>query len=58
VFTQLTPSPLIIIPHTGQKWQRKRLRAGAEQLPVLYLIFRAEAGVDAGIGRAYGVRDF
>jgi len=28
------------------------------QLPVLYLILRKGAGVDAGIGRAYGVRDF
>ena len=28
------------------------------QLPVLYLIFREGAGVDAGVGRAYGVRDF
>jgi len=30
----------------------------ADQLPVLYLIFRAGGGVDAGVGRAYGVRDF
>ena len=58
VYTQLTPSPLTIIPHTGQKWQRKRLRAGADQLPALYLILRAGAGVEAGGGRAYGVRDF
>jgi len=28
------------------------------QLPVLYLILREEAGVDAGVGRAYGVLDF
>ncbi len=28
------------------------------QLPVLYLILRYGAGVDAGVGRAYGVRDF
>ena len=28
------------------------------QLPVLYLILRERAGVDAGVGRAYGVRDF
>ena len=28
------------------------------QLPALYLIHRAGAGVDAGVGRAYGVRDF
>jgi len=28
------------------------------QLPVLYLILRAGAGVDAGGGRACGVRDF
>ena len=27
------------------------------QLPVLYLILREGAGVDAGVGRAYGVRD-
>ena len=30
----------------------------ADQLPALYLILRAGAGVDAGVGRAYGVRDF
>ena len=30
----------------------------ADQLPILYLIHRAGAGVDAGGGRAYGVRDF
>ena len=30
----------------------------ADKLPVLYLILRAGAGVDAGVGRAYGVRDF
>jgi len=24
----------------------------------MYLIFREGAGVDAGVGRAYGVRDF
>jgi len=28
------------------------------QLPVLYLILRAGAGVEAGVGRAYRVRDF
>ena len=28
------------------------------QLPVLYLILLEGAGVDAGAGRAYGVRDF
>ena len=28
------------------------------QLPVLYLILRVGAGVDAGTGRTYGVRDF
>ena len=28
------------------------------QLPALYLILRAGAGVDARVGRAYGVRDF
>ena len=33
-------------------------RTGADQLPVLYLILRAGAGVDAGGGRAYGDRDF
>ena len=58
VFTQLTPSPLTIIPHTGSKRQRKRVPTSADQLPALYLILRAGAGVDAGIGRAYGVRDF
>ena len=29
-----------------------------DQLPVLYLILRYGAGVDAGVGRAYRVRDF
>ena len=57
VYTQLTHSSLTIIPHTGSKWQRKRVRTGADQLPALYLILRAGVGVDAGIGRAYGVRD-
>ena len=28
------------------------------QLPVLYLILRTGAGVDAGVGRACGVWDF
>jgi len=26
--------------------------------PVLYLILREGVGVDAGVGRAYGIRDF
>jgi len=30
----------------------------ADELPVLYLILRSGAGVDAGVRRAYGVRDF
>jgi len=30
----------------------------ADELPVLYLILRAGAGVDTGVGGAYGVRDF
>jgi len=30
----------------------------ADELPALYLILRAGAGVGAGVGRAYGVRDF
>ncbi|MCD4760321.1 hypothetical protein K8R42_00300, partial [bacterium] len=29
-----------------------------DQMPALYLIFREWAGVDAGVGWAYGVRDF
>jgi len=58
VWTQLTPSPLTIIPHTGQKWQRNRVPTSVDQLPALYLILRPGAGVDAGVGRAYGVRDF
>ena len=28
------------------------------QLPVLYLILKKGAGVDAGVGQAYGVLDF
>ena len=36
----------------------KQVCTSANQLPVLYLILRAGAGVDAGVGRAYGVRDF
>jgi len=35
-----------------------RCQQAADQLPVLYLILRKGAGVDAGVGRAYGVRDF
>jgi len=30
----------------------------ADQLPVLYLILLRGTGVDAGVGQAYGVRDF
>ena len=55
---QLTHSSLIIIPHTASKWQKKKCVHATDQLPVLYLILREGAGVDAGIGRAYGVRDF
>jgi len=58
VCTQLTPNPLTIISHTGSKKQRNRVPTSADELPVLYLIFRAGAGVEAGGGRAYGVRDF
>ena len=59
VCTQLTPSPLAIILHTASKWQRKKVCTGAaDELPALYLILRAGAGIDAGGGRAYGVRDF
>ena len=37
----------------------KRVRTGAaDQLSALYHIFRKRAGVYAGVGRAYGVRDF
>lgn len=28
------------------------------QLPVLYLILREGAGIDAEVGRAHGVRDY
>ena len=49
---RLTHSPLTINPHTGYKWQRKRVRTSADKLPALYLILRAGAGVDAGVGRA------
>jgi len=34
------------------------VRTSADQLPVLHLIFGKWAAVDAGVGRAYGVRDF
>ena len=34
------------------------MRTSADKLPALYLILREGAGVDAGVGRAYGVRDF
>jgi len=30
----------------------------ADELPVLYLILREGAGVDSGVGRAFGARDF
>jgi len=58
VCTQLTPSPLTIIPHTGSKRQMKKVRTNANQLPAMHLILRAGDGVEAGAGRAYGVRDF
>ena len=34
------------------------MRTGSDQLPVLYPILREGAGVDARVGRTYGVRDF
>jgi len=55
VCTQLTRISLTIIPHTGSKRQRNRVRTNANQLPALYLLLRAGAGVDAEIGRAYEV---
>jgi len=39
-------------------WQKNRVPTSADELPALYHIFRAGAGVDAGVERAYGVRDF
>jgi len=35
----------------------KGARMSVDQLPVLYLIFRGGAGVNAGGGRTDGVRD-
>ena len=58
VHTQLTHISLTIIPDIGYKLQRKRVRTSDDQLPVLHLILRAGAGVDAGGGRACEVRDF
>ena len=55
---QLTHKSLTSCPYAGYKWQRKKVRTGAYQLPALYLILREGAGVDVRIGRAYGVRDF
>ena len=57
MYTQLTHSSLTSYPYAGYKWQRGCVQA-ADQLPVLYLILREGAEVDAGVGRAYGVRDF
>jgi len=34
------------------------VHTGANPTAVLYPILREGAGVDAGVGRAYGVRDF
>ena len=53
----------IIVENTGfwycaRNGKRRKCARPADKLPVLYLILRAGAGVDAGIGRAYGVRDF
>jgi len=42
----------------GIEMAKEGVRTGADQLPVLYLIFRTGAGIDAGVGRAYGVRVF
>jgi len=33
------------------------MRTGADKLPALHIILGAGAGVDAEVGRAYGVRD-
>ena len=60
VCTQLTPSPLTIISHTGQKWQRNRVRTSADQLPALYIIFRARLELmrEAGEPMECGIFDF
>lgn len=34
------------------------MHTSADELPVLYLILREGAGIDAGVVRAYEVRDF
>ena len=50
--------PLTIILHIGRNGKGTGCVHATNQLPVLYLILRKGAGVDAGVGRAYGVRDF
>ena len=44
--------------HRIEKAKKQGANKPQTQLPVLYLILRAGAGVGAGGGRADGVRDF
>jgi len=61
VYTQLTPSPLTIIPHTASKYQSKRVRTGADPTarPV---ILSLDAGLDlireSGEPMEFGIFDF
>ena len=58
VCTQLTHRPLETISQTASKLQMNKVPTSCwpTARPVSYL--GAWAGVDVGIGRAYGVRDF
>ena len=45
--------------HTQDKNSKETgCQQAADKLPVLYLILGAGAGIDAGVGRTYGVWDF
>ena len=58
VYTQLTHSPLTIIPHSIEIAKEEGAYMLLTKLPVRFLILREGAGVDVGVGRAYRVRDF
>ena len=44
--------------HSIEKAKERRCVQALTQLPVLYPILREGAGIDAGVGQAYGVRDY
>jgi len=51
--------PDTVYLHTQDRNSKGRgCQQAAYELPALYLILRARTGVDAGVGRTGGVRDF